>query len=264
MDSQCSLQDVIRCSICETPVPSEHCENCHIHLCETCVEEHVSDDIKDHYIIPFEIRGVLRICKIHSTETCKRFCKTCNVPICKQCVSSSEHSWHKKEDVVQFYKRKKEDIKNDLEDLEKSIYPKFIEAASKIQVQRTHVTKCHQKLHTDMTKDGETAVMCTQFATSRTKLVITIITNILQKMQIFTEARNDRYLAVINKQEDAINQSITEIKRIILNLKRLQDSSNVCAVLEYNSKNEEFRSLYNKFKVGQLCYRAVRKSGVYK
>ena len=88
--------------------------------------------------------------------------------------------------------------------------------------------------------------------------------NILQKMQRFTEARNDRYLAVINKQDDAINQSITEIKRIILNLKRLQDSSNVCAVLEYNSKNEEFRSLYNKFKVGQLCYIAVRKSGVYK
>ena len=31
------LQDVIRCDLCETPVPPKHCELCHIPLCEACV-----------------------------------------------------------------------------------------------------------------------------------------------------------------------------------------------------------------------------------
>lgn len=265
MDPQCSLQDVIRCNLCETPVPSEHCENCNIHLCKTCVGEHVSDESKDHYIIPFEIRGTVRMCKKHSTETCKRFCKTCNIPICQLCVSSRKHRWHKKKDVIQVYERKKEVMKKDLRDLEKSIYPKFHEAASKIQDQRAYLMKSFQRsFYTDERKDTDSESIYAQFATDRTDRVLTILATIMQKMMALCESSNARYLTRIYKQEVAINQLINQIKMIILKLNSLQDNSDICAVLEYNSKNEEFRSLYNKFKLGHLCYIAARKSGVYK
>nr|XP_022296742.1 uncharacterized protein LOC111106379 [Crassostrea virginica] len=55
-DPTYSLQDVIRCDLCETPVPPKHCAICHIHLCETCVWKHLSEETKAHYIVPFKLR----------------------------------------------------------------------------------------------------------------------------------------------------------------------------------------------------------------
>ena len=95
-DPMYSLQDVIRCDLCETPVPPKHCDICHIDLCETCVGKHFSDESKDHYIVPFKLRGITPKCTEHATEVCTQLCTTCNIPICPLCVASSEHEQHKK------------------------------------------------------------------------------------------------------------------------------------------------------------------------
>ena len=150
-----SLQDVIRCDLCETPVPPKHCELCHIHLCEACVEKHLSDQSKDHYIVPFKQRGFIPKCPNHSTKTCTIFCKDCNVSICKICSSFGEHVQHKKEDLLKAMAEKKELIRKDLQELEKSIYPKYQEAATNIPVQRADVNKHSQKLTTALDKQGE-------------------------------------------------------------------------------------------------------------
>lgn len=34
LDPEYSLQDVVRCHLCETPAPPLHCVTCNIHLCK--------------------------------------------------------------------------------------------------------------------------------------------------------------------------------------------------------------------------------------
>ena len=157
MDPQFSLQNVIRCDLCETPVPPKHCEHCHIHLCEACVGRHLSDKSKIHYIVPFTLRGCIPRCRKHSTA-CTQLCTECIVPICSLCVAVVKHRQHKIEDILKIFETKKELMRKDLQDLETSIYPKYQEAATNIPVQRAHVLKHSQKLTTALDKQGEALI----------------------------------------------------------------------------------------------------------
>ncbi|XP_078342027.1 uncharacterized protein LOC111107939 [Crassostrea virginica] len=229
------LQDVIRCDLCETPVPPKHCELCHKHLCESCVEKHLSDQSKDHYIVPFKLRGSIPKCQYHSTKTCTIFCKDCNVSICTICSSWGEHVKHKKEDLLKVMAEKEELIKKDLQELEKSIYPRYQEAATNIPVQRADVNKHSQKLTTALDKQGEA--------------LHTEIDTIIQGMKSDIDDMDAQHIAAIDEQEVAINKTSTEIKKVIQDLKRLLDTSDVCLVSEYTSRTEEFRSLPAQFQV---------------
>ncbi|XP_078342041.1 uncharacterized protein LOC111107657 [Crassostrea virginica] len=229
------LQDVIRCDLCETPVPPKHCELCHIHLCEACVGKHLSDQSKDHYIVPFKQRGSIPKCQYHSTKLCILLCKKCNVPICAICSSKDEHEQHKKEDIIKAMTEKKELIRKDLQELEKSIYPKYQEAATNIPVQRADVNNHSQKLTTALDKQGEA--------------LHTEIDTIIQGMKSDIDDMDARHIAAINQQEDAINKTSTEIKKVIQDLKRLLDTSDVCLVSEYTSRTEEFWSFPGQFTV---------------
>lgn len=97
MDPVYSLQDVIRCHLCEILLPSNHCDICHVHLCEACEEKHLSDESKEHMMVPFNMRGLTPKCLKHSTKLCEVHCEYCEVAICEECVSSGEHEQHEKE-----------------------------------------------------------------------------------------------------------------------------------------------------------------------
>nr|XP_022306695.1 uncharacterized protein LOC111112792 [Crassostrea virginica]XP_022307495.1 uncharacterized protein LOC111112792 [Crassostrea virginica] len=58
-----------------------------------------------------------------------------------------------------------------------------------------------------------------------------------------------QHIAAIDQQEDAINHTITVITQVILNLKRLLETTVVCLVSEYTSRTEEFRNLPAQFQV---------------
>ncbi|XP_078331543.1 uncharacterized protein LOC111106522 [Crassostrea virginica] len=234
-DPMYSLQDVIRCDLCETPVPPKHCDICHIHLCETCVGEHLSDQSKDHYIVPFKLRGIITKCTKHSTEECTQLCTKCNIPVCPLCVASSEHEQHKKEDILTLFETKRELMQKDLQAFEKSIYPKYQEAATNIPVQRAVVNKRSQKLTTALDKQGEA--------------LHTEIDTIIQGMKSDIDDMDAQHIAAIDQQEVAINHTIPEITQVILDLKRLLDTSDVCLVSEYTSRTEEFRNLPAQFLV---------------
>ena len=50
MDPKHRLQDVIRFNLGETPVPPNHCDVCHIYLCEGCLGKHLSDQSEERSV----------------------------------------------------------------------------------------------------------------------------------------------------------------------------------------------------------------------
>nr|XP_022307855.1 uncharacterized protein LOC111113855 [Crassostrea virginica] len=101
-------------------------------------------------------------------------------------------------------------MQKDLQDLEKSIYPKYQEAATNIQVQKSEVNERSEKLKTALDKQGEA--------------LHTEIDTIIQEMKSDIDDMDAKHIAAIDQQEDAINNTIPEIKQFILDLKRLLDT----------------------------------------
>ncbi|XP_022309158.2 uncharacterized protein LOC111114906 [Crassostrea virginica] len=232
MDPQYSAQDIVRCDLCETPVPPMSCDICHINLCIACVGVHLSDDSREHKVVPFHKRGSTinyPKCQKHPPKTCEVHCKHCDIPICASCVSSGDHDQHKKIDILTILTSKKELIKKDLQELKELIRPKFQQAASEIPAQKAGVKQHSLKLTTDLNKQGEA--------------LHKEINSLIQRKQSEIEAMDEQHLAAISTQEDVINKALHEIKQVILDLQKLLDLDDVCLVSEYTSRNEEFRSL---------------------
>nr|XP_022303739.1 uncharacterized protein LOC111111204 [Crassostrea virginica] len=238
MDPPNTAQDIVRCDLCETPVPPMCCDICHINLCKACVGEHLSDDSRDHKVVPFHKRGSTinyPKCQKHSPKTCELQCKHCNIPICASCVSSGDHEHHKKVDILKILTKKKELIEKDLQELKKFIHPKFQQAASNIPAQKVGVKQHSLKLTAALNKQGEA--------------LHKEINSLIQRKQSEIEAMDEQHLAAISTQEDVINKALHEIKQVILDLQNLLDSDDVCLVSEYTSRNEEFRRLPAQFQV---------------
>lgn len=111
MDRDCSLQDVIRFNLCETPGPQLYCKICHINLCKSCAGEHLLDESIFHMVVPIKHREWIPKfscpkCQIHLNKLCELHCEQCNIPVCTQCVSSSEHKTHDFEDILSYLESK--------------------------------------------------------------------------------------------------------------------------------------------------------------
>lgn len=131
MDPESSLQDVVRCHICEISVPLSHCVICNIHLCKACESHHLSDKTKEHIVVPFKYRRNIPKCQNHSLNFCESYCEYCYFPICTLCVSSKGHQHHNVVEISESIESKKHVLQKDLKDLEKSILPKYHEIVSK-------------------------------------------------------------------------------------------------------------------------------------
>ena len=237
MDPRHSAQDVVRCTLCRDALARMHCSVCHIHLCGDCVEKHFSDESKVHNVVPFEqFLSTLHVkCNIHSTKQCELQCEQCNTPICSTCISSGKHIGHKQVDIIEALEINKKILREDLQELEKSIFPKYQESAAIIKTQKIDQSKHSQKLTSALNKQGE--------ALHRE------INTIIQRKQSEIDNMNTQHLAAIEKQEDVINNALHEIKQIIQDLKTLLDTSDVGLVSKYTSRIEEFRKLPQKLKI---------------
>ena len=235
MDPVYSLQDVIRCHLCEIPLPSKRCDICHVHLCEACEENHLSDEYKEHMMVPFNMRGLTPKCLKHSTKLCEVHCEYCDVAICEECVSSGEHEQHEKETFLISFSRKKERVQGDLQELKTLIYPSFQEVASNIQNQRVNVSKHSKKLKKSLNNKAE--------------ILHREIDSIIHKMQADIDVMTSEHLAAKDKEETAINETMKEISHVILEVQSLLDTNDVHLFSKYQSRNHKFKTLPTQLQV---------------
>lgn len=155
MDPACCGQDILRCYLCDKPVPSMYCGICHKQMCKACVVEHISDDFKNHTVVPFKKRGSTPKYPKHSRKICDLYCKQCKSPICALCISSGEHEQHKKVDLLQRFQSKQADLRSNLLELEECILPKYVDIASNISKQKNCLKQNFQKVEMKSSKEGK-------------------------------------------------------------------------------------------------------------
>uniref|UniRef100_K1PI85 Tripartite motif-containing protein 2 n=1 Tax=Magallana gigas TaxID=29159 RepID=K1PI85_MAGGI len=235
MDPENNLQDVLRCHLCETPGPPMYCVICNKYLCKACEKDHISDQSKEHKVVPFKKRGYTPKCPKHSSNICEHYCEQCDIPICTTCASSEEHNGHQIIEITKTMDTKKEIIQKNLQELEKNIYLKYQEIASIITDQKSALNENSQKLTTEIDRHGEG--------------LHRDINTIIRNMKSNVEEMDTKHLAVLDKQEDEIKHTISEITQTVAELKTLLDSNDVSRVSAYKSRNDEFRRLPPKLTV---------------
>lgn len=247
MDPQYSAQEVLRCHLCEISIPLYNCESCDINLCRTCAGEHLLDETKEHRVLPIKQRSTPNYprCSKHATKICELHCDQCDIPICVHCVSSGEHLGHRAVDILKNFERVKEKLRNDLQELDELIYPKYQEIASSISLQKAALGENTQKLSAEISKRGE------EWHRE--------IENIIMKLKSDVDQMENEQLTLLNKEEDKIKRNIFEHAQSILDLRKLLNSNDVCLISKYKSENGQFKQFPLKLKVSlpNLCFQRI-------
>ena len=77
---------------------------------------------------------------------------------------------------------------------------------------------------------------------------------ILKNMHIEVDELDAKNMAAIDQRESEINNTINEIRKVMINLNRLSDSNCIYDVSEYISRNEEFWRLPAKYQITQPTF----------
>lgn len=246
MDSEFAQQDIVRCDLCDTPVPDLHCDLCEINLCQSCVEEHLLDKSKRHQVVSFKQRRSTfkrQICQRHSTQGSNWYCELCDRLLCEECISSEEHQGHTFITSQENFERKYNQIKNDLQELEQSIYPSYQEIASHVTKQKANLPYTSQKMINDIGKQGDDWH--------------NVINQLTEKLKSDVHEFKTNFSTALNNHEEFITKKMHEIEQLILHLKNILDVDDIDPVSAYKSKNETVRRLPKIVKIPFQSFTAL-------
>lgn len=195
MDPEYSLQDIVRCYLCETPSSILYCIFCKKYVCKSCKEYHCSSESKVHKFVSLSKK---QGCQKDSCKLCESFCNQCGIPVCEYCVSLY-HTNHKTVDITERLEKKKDDLQRDIQQLEKYFLPKFQSEASEIKKQKNDVYSNSQKLKTEFYKHGED--------------MHREIDIIIRKLKADLDEINSEILATLTKQEDEIKSTLSKVQK---------------------------------------------------
>ena len=228
MNSVDDLQDVIRCDLCETPVPFYCCDICHTNLCKTCVGGHMSDRSTEHNVIPFEERKSTITCAKHSVKKCELHCEHCNIPICSSCISSNEHDLHKKIDITENFKSKRKLLQRDIQEIGEVILPEHKHIMSRIQRRKDDLREYAEDFKRKLKEEEEDKIQKIREATKN-------------HISIIDAKIVPKHLNFLNACEKKYHQQRSEIKKHRADMNELQSSDDKKLISLYESKNQEFR-----------------------
>lgn len=126
----------------------------------------------------------------------------------------------------------KEVLHTDLQELLKYIYPQYIDIASNISMQKADLMKNSERLTTYLNEQGE--------------VWHREIDIIIRNLKSNIDEMESNHLDVLNKQEDEITSTMSEIRLNIAKLKKLLNSKDTCLFFEYKSTNAKVRKLPSK------------------
>lgn len=232
MDLQRFDHGVLCCHLCNVKDPPMYCAICHIHLCKTCVGHHISDKSKEHNVIPLQKWVSATKCEEHTSKICEHYCKRCDKPICVQCASSAEHESHEFIAIGEKLEIHKNVIQKDLQELKNSIYPNYQDNASIISDQKADFKQNSHKLMIAIDEHGENWHK--------------VIDSTIKKLKSDLNEMDSKLSAVLNKKENEIMGTISEIEQKIANLKEKMSSNDFRSVSIYESRNDEYRKLPTK------------------
>lgn len=231
MDPEYSLQDIVRCYLCETPSSILYCIFCNKYVCKSCKEYHCSSESKVHKLVSLSKK---QGCQEDSCKLCESFCNQCGIPVCEDCVSPN-HENHETVDITERLEKKKDDLQRDIQQLEKYFLPIFQSEASEIKKQKIDIYSNSQKLKTEFYKHGED--------------MHREIDIIIRKLKADLDEINSELLATLTKQEDEIKSTLSKVQKKLDSLKQLLESNDVSTICKYKSSIDKFEKLPSKIAV---------------
>lgn len=194
--------------------------------------EHLPDESKKHKLVSFDERGSrpnYPKCLTHSTKQCDLHCEQCDILLCLQCISSTEHHGHTTVDILQWFAGKKEVLKRELQELEKSIYPSYKEILSYIPSQISDLKINSLQIIIELIKHKDDWLR-------EIDTIIKTMKDDLNKME-------SKHLIFLKRQEEETKRSISKITESIVDLHNLLASNDINLVYKHKSRNDEFRKL---------------------
>eukprot|EP00105_Crassostrea_gigas_P020545 XP_011439340.1 PREDICTED: E3 ubiquitin-protein ligase TRIM36-like [Crassostrea gigas] len=221
-------QFAVLCHLCPNPV-EHHCNLCDVDLCSSCIATHMADKTKQHEVVDFINRKKGRIlpgCSSHKGNRCEMYCKDCHEPTCVLCVTTT-HKKHDFTDIGEIIENIKQQITNDLTELENDIAPAYRKVAATVP-------------------SGEFDKILAVIQDHEDK-----ICNVVRKIgsQIREEVSRQKGESELKDKEIQSFAANTEkeLNRVIQHNKSVLKSSEVTAIMSYTSINEKLRYQCHEF-----------------